>query len=58
MRFQAFLQGRDDFKNYDQTTGAVTQESDFDIQAPYLIKLLSSAPLTDHLTSGQRHRWV
>ena len=50
MRIQAFAQGRDNFANYDQTTGAATEKSDFDIQAPYLIKLLSSAPLTDQLT--------
>ena len=48
IRTQAFVQGRD-AETIDITTGARTQ-ADTDFQSPYLIKLLSSAPLTDHIT--------
>ncbi|MDP2324746.1 MAG: hypothetical protein Q8N51_12020, partial [Gammaproteobacteria bacterium] len=34
----------------DPATGPTGNDSDFDIQSPYLIKLLSGAPLSEHLT--------
>lgn len=48
VRAQAFVQGRD-AEAVDVVTGETT-EADSDFQAPYLIKLLSSAPLSDHIT--------
>lgn len=48
VRAQAFVQGRD-AETIDVTTGERT-EADSDFQSPYLIKLLSSAPLSDHIT--------
>ncbi len=48
IRAQAFVQGRD-AEAVDVVTGEVT-EADTDIQAPYLIKLISSAPLSDHIS--------
>jgi len=53
IRAQAYFQGRTGKGVIvDQTTGFVTglQHADTDFQAPYLIKLLSSAPLSDHIT--------
>jgi len=47
-RAQAYAQARD-AKAVDVETGEVI-EADSDFQAPYLIKLLSSAPLSDHIT--------
>lgn len=47
-RAQAFAQARD-AEAIDVTSGATT-EVDSDFQAPYLIKLLSSAPLSDHIS--------
>lgn len=49
IRAQAFAQGRDG-EDFDVTTGPTGNASSFDFQAPYLIKLLSSAPLSDHIT--------
>lgn len=49
IRAQAFVQGRDG-EAIDETTGATLADSRADIQAPYLIKLLSSAPLSDHIS--------
>ncbi len=48
IRAQAFVQGRD-AETINVTTGEGTQ-ADSDFQAPYLIKLISSAPLSDHIT--------
>lgn len=48
IRAQAFVQGRD-AEAVDVVSGEVT-EADTDIQAPYLIKLISSAPLSDHIS--------
>jgi len=48
LRSQAYVQGRD-AEAVDIVTGETT-EADTDIQAPYLIKLISSAPLSDHIT--------
>jgi len=49
IRAQAFVQGRDS-EEVDFETGPTGNDSDFDIQAPYLIKLLSSAPLSDNIS--------
>lgn len=48
IRAQAYVQGRD-AQTIDVVTGKRTQ-ADSDFQAPYLIKLISSAPLSDHMT--------
>lgn len=48
IRAQAYAQQRD-AKVIDVNTGAET-EANTDFQAPYLIKLLSSAPLSDHIS--------
>ncbi|MGD8941288.1 MAG: hypothetical protein PVJ72_18055 [Gammaproteobacteria bacterium] len=48
IRAQAFFQGRS-AEAVDIATGEKTQ-ADTDFQAPYLIKLISSAPLSDHIT--------
>jgi hypothetical protein len=51
IRAQAYIQGRQ-AREVD-TTDYMTftdNNSEADIQAPYLIKLLSSAPLSDHIT--------
>lgn len=50
IRAQAFVQGRDEGANIDPLTGPTGADSSFDIQAPYLVKLLSSAPLSEHIT--------
>lgn len=49
IRAQAYVQGRD-AEQVDLATGPTSNDSDFDIQSPYLIKLLSSAPLSDQIT--------
>jgi hypothetical protein len=49
IRAQAYVQGRDG-EDFDPATGPTGNDSSFDFQAPYLIKLLSSAPLSDHIT--------
>lgn len=49
IRAQAYVQGRQ-AEDIDPASGAVQADSSFDFQAPYLIKLLSSAPLSDHIT--------
>jgi hypothetical protein len=49
VRAQAYVQGRDG-EEIDPATGPTGNDSDFDFQTPYLIKLLSSAPLSDHLS--------
>ena len=48
IRAQAYVQGRD-AETIDVVTGERTQ-ADSDFQAPYLIKLISSAPLSDHIS--------
>jgi len=50
VRAQAFVQGRQGREVNDTYTGFTDNNAEFDFQAPYLIKLLSSAPLSDHLT--------
>jgi hypothetical protein len=49
IRAQAFAQGRYG-EDYDVATGPTGNASSFDMQAPYLVKLLSSAPLSEHIT--------
>lgn len=50
IRAQAYVQHRQ-AKEIDTTTGPTGNDSGtVDFQSPYLIKLLSSAPLSDHLT--------
>src|SRR5690606_13945839 len=49
VRMQAYVQARDG-EEIDPITGFTGNDSDFDFQAPYLIKLLSSAPLSDDIT--------
>lgn len=48
VRAQAYFQARDG-ENIDPVSGA-TRDADTDFQSPYLIKLLSSAPLSEHIT--------
>jgi len=48
LRTQAYVQGRD-AESVDPESGEVI-EADSDFQAPYLIKLLSSAPLSDNIS--------
>jgi hypothetical protein len=50
IRAQAFVQGRDEGADIDPLTGQTNADSSFDFQAPYLVKLLSSAPLSEHIT--------
>jgi len=49
IRAQAFVQVREG-EDIDPLTGPTGNDSDFDFQAPYLIKLITSAPLSDHIT--------
>lgn len=49
VRMQAYVQARDG-EEIDPITGFTGNDSDFDFQAPYLIKLLSSSPLSDDIT--------
>jgi len=49
IRAQAYVQGRQG-EEIDPVTGPTGNEADFDFQAPYLVKLLSSAPLSDHIS--------
>lgn len=48
IRAQAFVQGRDG-ESIDPITGDVAADSNTDFQAPYQLKLLSSAPLSDQI---------
>lgn len=49
LRAQAYVQGREG-EEVDVSTGPTGNASDVDFQTPYLIKLLSSAPLSDHIS--------
>ena len=49
IRMQAYVQGRDG-ESIDPVTGSVDADSSLDFQSPYLIKLLSSAPLSDQIS--------
>ncbi|HSD69923.1 MAG TPA: hypothetical protein VLB07_10230 [Woeseiaceae bacterium] len=48
-RVQAYVQGRDG-ESIDPITGEIEADASVDFQAPYLLKLLSSAPLTDNIS--------
>lgn len=48
VRAQAYVQARDG-KSIDPLTGA-TETASTDFQSPYLVKILSSAPLSDYIT--------
>lgn len=49
IRTQAYVQARQG-ENIDPITGPTGNESNFDFQSPYLIKLLAGAPLSEHIT--------
>lgn len=49
LRAQAFVQGRDG-ESIDPVSGEVEADSTTDFQAPYLVKLLASAPLSDEIS--------
>ena len=49
IRAQAYVTGRQG-EEIDPETGPTGNSANFDFQSPYLIKLLSSAPLSDHIT--------
>lgn len=48
-RVQGYAQARS-ADVIDSSTGKTVQEADYDIQAPYLIKLFSAAPLSDNIS--------
>ncbi len=50
IRAQAFVQGREEGADIDPLTGPTGNDSSFDFQSPYLVKLISSAPLSEHIT--------
>lgn len=49
LRAQSFVQWRDS-ADIDPATGPTGNDASFDFQSPYLIKLLASAPLSDHIS--------
>ncbi|HUF19378.1 MAG TPA: hypothetical protein VMP00_01370 [Burkholderiales bacterium] len=49
VRTRAYVQARDG-EQIDPATGPTGNDSSFDFQAPYLVKLLASAPLSEHIT--------
>jgi hypothetical protein len=49
LRVQAYVQTHQAY-DMDPATGNVNNKASWDFQSPYLIKLLSSAPLSDHIT--------
>lgn len=49
VRLQAYVQGRQ-AEEVDPLTGPTGNDADADFQAPHLIKLLSGAPLSDHIS--------
>ncbi|HEX7061043.1 MAG TPA: hypothetical protein VF200_03685 [Woeseiaceae bacterium] len=49
LRAQGFVQARDG-ESIDPVTGEVAADSRTDVQAPYLIKLLASAPLSEQIS--------
>lgn len=50
IRAQAYMQGRQAREVNDTYTAFTDNNAQADFQSPYLIKLLSSAPLSDHIT--------
>lgn len=49
LRVQAYVQTHQ-ANDMDPASGAVTNKASWDFQSPYMIKLLSSAPLSDHIS--------
>lgn len=49
VRMQAYVQARDG-EDIDPATGLTGNDAELDFQTPYLIKLLSSSPLSDNIT--------
>ncbi len=49
IRAMAYVQGREG-EEIDPVTGLTGNDSDFDFQSPYLIKMLAGAPLSEHIT--------
>jgi len=49
LRVQAYVQSHQ-ANSMDPSTGVVAEQTPWDFQSPYLIKLLSSAPLSDHIS--------
>ena len=49
LRAQAYVKARES-NNINPDTGATTDKASWDFQSPFLLKLLSSAPLSDHMT--------
>jgi hypothetical protein len=49
LRVQAYAQTHS-AKAMDPSTGVVTSQASWDVESPYMIKLLSSAPLSDHIS--------
>ncbi|MBI3480454.1 MAG: hypothetical protein HY016_08895 [Nitrosomonadales bacterium] len=49
LRMQAYVQSHQ-ANTLDPATGAVSNETNGDFQSPYMLKLLSSAPLSDHIS--------
>lgn len=49
IRAQSFVQLREG-EDIDPLSGPTGNDASFDFQAPYLVKLLASAPLSDHIT--------
>ena len=49
LRVQAYVQTHQ-ANDMDPVSGAVNNKASWDFQSPYLIKLLSSAPLSDHIS--------
>jgi len=49
LRVQAYVQSHQAY-DMDPVTGTANNKASWDFQSPYLIKLLSSAPLSDHIT--------
>jgi hypothetical protein len=50
LRMQTFVQGRQGREVNSTYSGFTENNAEADFQTPYLIKLLSSAPLSDHIT--------
>lgn len=50
LRMQTFVQGRQGREVNATYDGFTNNNAEFDFQTPYLIKLLSSAPLSDHIS--------
>lgn len=49
IRAQAYVKAHQT-NSIDPTTGVVTNKSTWDFQSPFLLKLLSSAPISDHIS--------